>query len=276
MAAISALESKPLSIWHERTPHPLQRRHGARHPGRQKDADAARVQASHLTAVVRVQDPSERGRRPPYWSPGWFGDENGEAQFYCPYGEPGDRLRVRETFRRVYPQGPTYDGGQPIEHDYQATYLPGDRLVDPVRWKPSIHMPRAACRLELKIAGVRVERLNDCSEADAIAEGIQAYKDGWERFHADPDDTEHTGATKGPRLATRACGSGSMARFVGCQPMGVGSGVSTGFPNRAYVMQTAAEELIALTAKALGAGGWGLGAGREGWKRSSMSKNWQP
>jgi hypothetical protein len=94
----------------------------------------------------------------------------------CPYGMPGDRLWVREAFRPIYPQDPGYNGGQPIAYDYRATYTQGDRLGDALgikrRWKPSIHMPRWASRITLEITGVRVERLKDISEADAIAEGI--------------------------------------------------------------------------------------------------------
>ena len=93
----------------------------------------------------------------------------------CPYGQPGDRLWVRENFCPIYPQDPHYNGGRPIEYDYAATYKHGHRLGDLIgekkKWSPSIHMPRAASRITLEITGVRVERLQDISEADAQAEG---------------------------------------------------------------------------------------------------------
>lgn len=112
--------------------------------------------------------------------------------FTCPYGQAGDRLWVRETFCPIYPQDPTYNGGEPIEYDYAATYKHGDRLGDFVCikkvWKPSIHMPRCASRITLEITGVRVERLQDISEADAVAEGISRItKDGRLFKHGIPD-----------------------------------------------------------------------------------------
>ena len=89
---------------------------------------------------------------------------------YCPYGQPGDRLWVRETFARIDGQTRPW-----IETDYKATYTHGDRLGDTLgikkRWTPSIHMPRHASRITLEVTGVRVERLQEISIEDAKAEG---------------------------------------------------------------------------------------------------------
>lgn len=89
----------------------------------------------------------------------------------CPYGRPGDRLWVRETFAKIDGQTQPW-----IETDYRATYKHGDRLGDTMgikkRWTPAIHMPRAASRITLEVTDVRVERLQDITEADAIAEGV--------------------------------------------------------------------------------------------------------
>lgn len=82
----------------------------------------------------------------------------------CPYGQPGDRLWVRETWG-YNPDFP----GMPSLACFRAD---PEHKYDGIKWKPSIHMPRAACRLMLEITGVRVERLNDCSERDAVAEGL--------------------------------------------------------------------------------------------------------
>lgn len=88
----------------------------------------------------------------------------------CPYGKPGDRLWVRETFCW---SGYAID---PDEVLYRADeeYTPEDRGDLP--WKPSIHMPRWASRILLEIVSVRVERLQDISEQDAKAEGCDNSK----------------------------------------------------------------------------------------------------
>ncbi len=105
--------------------------------------------------------------------------------YLCPFGEPGDRLWVRETWgvgSRPDPWG-GFDG---IEYradedglDYgddlpcHKVQTPDDVCLGDYRlgWKPSSHMPRWACRLMLEITAVRVERLQAISEADAISEG---------------------------------------------------------------------------------------------------------
>lgn len=101
----------------------------------------------------------------------------------CPYGLPGDRLWVRETWTEV--AGPCRDE-DPEEFRRQRVGVvyradsPSDILDG--TWKPSIHMPRWASRLTLEVTGVRVERLQDISEADALAEGVQKdwFNDGGE------------------------------------------------------------------------------------------------
>jgi hypothetical protein len=86
----------------------------------------------------------------------------------CPYGKPGDRLWVRETFGHGcelcgvrFPLAPHLK--------YKAD---GNKCGCSVAWRPSIHMPRWASRLTLEVTAVRVERVADISEADARAEGI--------------------------------------------------------------------------------------------------------
>lgn len=78
----------------------------------------------------------------------------------CPYGQVGDRLWVRETWAYCPYRNCFF---------YRADNFPEDKF----KWKPSIHMIRAASRITLEITGIRVERLQDISEEDAIAEGIQ-------------------------------------------------------------------------------------------------------
>ncbi|PUE09033.1 hypothetical protein B9Z51_08875 [Limnohabitans sp. T6-5] len=98
----------------------------------------------------------------------------------CPYGKPGDRLWVRETFADLRGTGIEHrpDPSGPLKRfAFAADHPPGSngdeaRKEFGVKWKPSIHMPRAASRITLEITGVRVERLIDISEADAKAEGV--------------------------------------------------------------------------------------------------------
>lgn len=108
---------------------------------------------------------------------------HGLVSMPCPFGEPGDRLWVRETF--VY------------RHKYDRYYYRADHLAfAPYAhngWKPSIHMPRRASRLTLEVTGVRVERLNDIGEEDAKAEGVERFDTGW-RDYSSERPGEPTGA----------------------------------------------------------------------------------
>ena len=88
----------------------------------------------------------------------------------CPYGQPGNRLWVRETWS--YFGGDEYMYQQEIASvGYRASQVDGLDHVPGGRWRASIHMPRWASRITLEITGVRVEKLQGISEADCIAEG---------------------------------------------------------------------------------------------------------
>lgn len=85
----------------------------------------------------------------------------------CPYGNPGDRLWVRETWaHRRWMLGDASPNPTTV---YRAD---GEDLKGCARWRPSIHMPRWASRIALEVVSVRVERLQDISEDDAKAEGV--------------------------------------------------------------------------------------------------------
>jgi len=126
--------------------------------------------------------PSGRGMASGHWRP-------------CPYGQPGDRLWVKESYRFL----DTFDDASPAgvgDRSLLAGYpkpwaplhfeadgarrewkhvssLPPCGLPQPGKLRPSIHMPRWASRILLEVVSVRVERLNECSEADALAEGVR-------------------------------------------------------------------------------------------------------
>jgi len=85
----------------------------------------------------------------------------------CPYGAPGDRLWVRETWMPESEEGIRTGGVL-----YRATDRAEPDGDCPFRWRPSIHMPRLASRITLEITDVRVEKVRDITHADALAEGV--------------------------------------------------------------------------------------------------------
>lgn len=99
----------------------------------------------------------------------------------CPYGEPGDRLWVKETHAFYSLQYHELGKWHPTDRDVCCHYREGCpmELSDCIeKWRPSIFMPRWASRLTLEITDIRIERLNAISEDDAIAEGIDVFEDG--------------------------------------------------------------------------------------------------
>ncbi len=98
----------------------------------------------------------------------------------CPYGRPGDRLWVRETFMDLRGTGVEHrpNPESPLQrYVYGADIKPGSSSDEArkdfgLKWKPSIHMPRPACRILLEVTDVRVERLQDITYEQAVAEGV--------------------------------------------------------------------------------------------------------
>lgn len=95
-----------------------------------------------------------------------------------PY-QVGDIIYVRETFGVVYSSN-EYDDDPRVY--YKASPDPYDMHHDVKKWKPSIHMPKEYARLFLIVKDVRIERLNEISEEDAIAEGIERFKSGFKSY----------------------------------------------------------------------------------------------
>lgn len=100
----------------------------------------------------------------------------------CPYGKEGDILWVRETFVKamISEDGESPIKGESLKYWYAADNewtkheWQHDNKDDPQsapKWKPSIHMPKEACRLFLRIRNIKVERVQDISEEDATMEG---------------------------------------------------------------------------------------------------------
>jgi hypothetical protein len=141
---------------------------------------------------------------------GWCDNHDGylgcDAGWQCPYGQPGERLWVRETlaierWSREYGDAPPLPKDRPWKHTPDDGSIDGEdvwrwphyRATDPApdlscersrcrvcasgepgpHWIPSIHMPRWASRILLELVEVRAERLQDISKADAIAEGLE-------------------------------------------------------------------------------------------------------
>lgn len=110
-----------------------------------------------------------------------YGDSDGEIEWFRCYGSGG----AADNWDPVFPHG-----WKPSIHDSPRLLSePGEQEGDGIRGyvtkhRPSIHMPRWASRLTLIVSDVRIERLQDITEADAIAEGVERMRSG--RGYYDP------------------------------------------------------------------------------------------
>lgn len=116
----------------------------------------------------------------------------------CPYGQPGDHLWVREAHAIV--PATAYRASEGVAqtvnpHDtyWAAIYRAGFDRAGWFPWKPSIHMPRWASRITLRITEIRVQRVQEISEEDALAEGVEGgqieFFTLWHQINAKPGRT---------------------------------------------------------------------------------------
>jgi len=157
-----------------------------------------RVLRTKGTFGLALPDPvSIPGHRLVY---GW--DQHGPGArspaVHCPYGEPGDRLWVRENgwerpslSARDLREGA--DTWPPYEYDAEPLMCWADGELKGYGWKrrPSIHMPRWASRILLEVTKVRVQRLQEISEADCIAEGCPGGHGAFPGYAYNATPTEH-------------------------------------------------------------------------------------
>lgn len=173
--------------------------------------DGRKTQTRRILKLRGAEVVDDRGWQTVHEKSPWPWSPEADAWVPCPFGAPGDRLWVRETWapceakvRKGHFQYAadgavgrevTTNGGERWWERSGHTMgvsdarLSGVWVSKPSRWRPSIHMPRKVSRLTLEVTGVRVERLQDISEADARAEGAQVVpfypddgfllSDGW-------------------------------------------------------------------------------------------------
>lgn len=145
--------------------------------------------------VIKHRDPGDKWYGDHVWSmrgkTGVWGDYTQERFLsMCPYGMPGDRLWVRETWgahfiwESIAPRDIQIDNLSCIFYQADNSVSGNCESNQRGKWRPSIHMPRKASRILLEITDVRVKRLQDISEEDAKAEGVWKYgvEDCWKIY----------------------------------------------------------------------------------------------
>ena len=117
-------------------------------------------------------------------------DHSFVPEILCPYGKPGDVLWVRETWSHA--KQPAGDRAVPPRlmnprYPWDIRYRADDCGPSGGRWRPSVHMPKWACRIRLLVTGVRVERVQEISSVGARAEGADCRTDlSWDGTTDDP------------------------------------------------------------------------------------------
>lgn len=134
---------------------------------------------SHLFAWSEEQTPGEPLKKLRRW-PNKNGDE---YSIPCPYGAPGDRLWVKEKW--AYFGGDEYLYQQERSAVGYAASLTHLESPPGGKWRSTLFMPRWASRITLEVTRVRVERLQDISEEDARAEGVQPFFEEFSCFSRD-------------------------------------------------------------------------------------------
>lgn len=134
--------------------------------------------------VVKPQVPGMEmwAAKYPNCYPGWASNLKHEygptTAHFCPYGQPGDRLWVREAWAIRADADNDKEAERWFLGRKSPTWYPADGETPSGcaggmgKTRPSIHMPRWASRLTLEVTGVRVERLQDITEGQAVAEGV--------------------------------------------------------------------------------------------------------
>ena len=126
----------------------------------------------------------------------------------CPCGLPGDRLWIRETWRRRSVCSSRIAEVSTIEYRAGGPMLEvrelGTGRVTDVNWRPSLFLPRAYSRLLLTVADIWPERLQDITDAEAIREGVLLYH-GWEtpEYLRQVEATRAAGTKPPPGLSPR-------------------------------------------------------------------------
>lgn len=137
-------------------------------------------QKTQTRRVIKPQPPDVASIKPDWMDCGVeprnqrFGIVGEFDEWPCPYGGSGERLWVRETWAPIGSMRPAGYFSNPDLIGKDFWYRASDCIPTwGGKWRPSIHMPRIASRLTLEVTGVRVERVQDITEDDAKAEGVE-------------------------------------------------------------------------------------------------------